>query len=159
MYMDKMLEMSDAQDLSGTSSAQEVVSTDILDLGGSEKNAFGTAILADPGNAGELIWHVLIGVAHTGGGSAAVTVELCTKSTASTMSSGSTVIDTFSIPNAAAKGTHYQRPVPMEAMAASDRYMCTLYRGATDQTDTLTVDSWISMDRDLTDSSKGAIQT
>jgi hypothetical protein len=159
MYMDKMLEFSDAQDLSSTSNAQEVVSTDIADLGASETNAFGTAILPDPGNAGSLIWHVLIGVAHTGGGGATMVVELVTKSTASTMSSGSTVIDTFTIPNLAAAGTHYQRPVPMEAMAASDRYMAVLYRGGVDQTDTLTVDSWISMDRNLTDSSGGAIQT
>ena len=159
MYMDKMLEFSDAQSLATLSSAQEMVSTDICDLGASETNAFGTAILPDPGNAGELIWHVLVSTAHSGGGSAAVTVELITKSTASSMSASSTVLDTFSIAQATAAGTHYQRPVPMNAMAASDRYMAVLYRGATDQTDACVVDSWISMDRNYTDSSGGAIQT
>jgi hypothetical protein len=159
MYMDKMLEFSDGQSLATLSSAQEMVSTDICDLGASETNAFGTAILPDIGNAGELIWHVLVSTAHTGGGSASVTVELVTKSTASSMSSGGTVIDTFSIAQATTAGTHYQRPVPMNAMAASDRYMCVLYRGVTDQTDTCVVDSWIDMSRNDTDSSGGAIQT
>jgi hypothetical protein len=159
MYMDKMLEMSDGQSLATLSNAQEMVSTDIIDLGGSETNAFGTAILADPGNSGLLIWHVLVSTAHAGGGSATVTVELVAKSTAATMSSGGTVIDTFSIPNATTAGTHYQRPIPMNAMAASDRYMATLYRGATDQTDACVIDSWIDMSRNDTDSSGGAIQT
>jgi hypothetical protein len=159
MYLDKMLEFSDGQSLATLSAAQEMLSTDLVDLGASETNAFGTSILPDIGNAGTLIWHVLVSTAHTGGGSASVTVELLTKSVATSMSASSTVIDTFSIAQATAAGTHYQRPVPMNAMAASDRYMCVLYRGATDQTDTCVVDSWISMDRNDTDSSGGAIQT
>jgi hypothetical protein len=158
MYLDKMLEMSDAQTMASLSSAQEYVSTDILDLGASETNAFGTSILPDPGNAGELIWHVMVATTLAGA-SNTITVELITKSAATSMSASGTVIDTFSIPTDSAAGTHYQRPVPMEAMAASDRYMCTLYRGATAQTTGGAIDSWISMDRNLTDSSGGAIQT
>jgi hypothetical protein len=158
MYMDKMLEMSDGQSLATLSSAQEMLSTDIIDLGASETNAFGTSILPDT-FGGTLIWHVLVSTAHSGGGSAAVTVELVAKSTAASMSASGTVIDTFSIAQATAAGTHYQRPVPTAAMAASDRYMCTLYRGATDQTDACVVDSWIDIDYNLTDSSGGAIQT
>ena len=157
MYMDKMLEFSDDQDLAATSNAQEVISTDICDLGALEKDAFGTAILPDIGNAGELIWHVLVGTTHSGGGSATLTVELITHSSAGTMASSATVIDTFSIPNATLAGTHWQRPVPMEAMHGTDQFMAVLYRGATDQTDACKVDSWISMDRNLTSSNKGAI--
>jgi len=159
MYLDKMLEFSDAQSLAATSASAEVVSDDICDLGTGETNAFGTAILPEPGNAGSLIWHTLVSTAHAGGGSAAIIVELITKSAATSMSASGTILDTFTIANATVAGTHYQRPVPMAAMAASDRYMAVLYRGLTDQTDALVVDSWISMDRNLTDSNKGAIQT
>ena len=156
MYLDKMLEFSDGQSLATLSSAQKMLSDDIADLGAGETNAFGTTITPDPGDAGMLIWHTLISTAHSGGGSAAVTVALITKSSASSMSSGSTVIDTFSIAQATAAGTHYQRPVPMGTFA---RYVAVMYTGVTDQTDGCVLDSWIDMDRNLTDSSGGAIQT
>ncbi len=151
-----MLEFSDNQTMASLSSAQEYVSTDICDLGAGETNAFGTTILPEIGNAGELIWHVLIGTTLAGA-SNTITVELITKSTAASMSASSTILDTFSIPTDTLAGTHYQRPVPMEAMAASDRYMAVLYRGATAQTTGGNIDSWISMDRNLTESNKGAI--
>jgi hypothetical protein len=144
MILDKMLEFSDGQDLSGTSSAQEVMSTDICDLGVAETNAFGTTITPDIGDAGLLVWHTVLEVAHTGGSGATLVVELVTKTVATSMSSGSTILDTFPIANAEAIGTHWQRPVPMGAML---RYLAVLYRGATDQTDTGTVSSWVSLDR------------
>jgi hypothetical protein len=144
MYLDKMLEFSDGQDLTGTSSAQEVMSTDICNLGVLETNAFGVTITPDIGDAGMLIWHTMLEIAHTGGSNASLVVELVTKASAASMSSGSTVIDTFNIAQAAAKGTHYQRPVPMSTFA---QYVAVLYRGATDQTDTCTVSSWIGLDR------------
>ena len=156
MYMDKMLEFSDSQSLATLSAAQVMVSTDICDLGTGQTNAFGTAIYADIGKSGTLVWHTLISTAHAGGGGATVTVSLVTKSTSASMSSGSTTIDTFSIANATAAGTHYQRTVPMDTF---DRYVAVLYTGATDQTDACILDSWISMDKNVTDSSGGAIQT
>jgi hypothetical protein len=104
MYMDKMLEMSDGQSLATLSSAQEMLSTDIIDLGASETNAFGTTILPDSWG-GTLIWHVLVSTAHSGGGSAAVTVELVAKSVATSMSASGTVIDTFSIAQATTAGS------------------------------------------------------
>ena len=156
MYMDKMIEFSDAQAMTSKNSGVETVSTDIVDLGIAETDAYGTTILPNIGDAGELVWHVFLAAAHAGG-SATYTCELIAKSTASSMSASSTIIDSFIIPNAAAKGTHYQRPVPMNQMAASDRYMAVLYRSNTDTTDSITIDSWVSMDRDLTDTQFGAI--
>ena len=93
------------------------------------------------------------------GASNTVTVELIAKSTSASMSASSTVLDTFSIPTDTAAGTHYQRPIAVGTMAASDRYVRVLYRGATAQTTGGAVDSWINMDYNLTDSSGGAIQS
>lgn len=157
MYMDKMLEFSDSQAFAAISVDQETVSTDICDLGVLETDAFGTTITPDIGNAGELIWHVMVDATFTGGGGATLKCDLITKSSPSSMSSGSTIVDTVTIPNLAAAGTHYQRPVPMGTAFA--QYVAVLYTGLVDITDTGTVSSWIDMSRNLTDSSGGAIQT
>ena len=156
MYIDKMIEFSDSQVFSAETATTETVSDNIADLGAGEKDAFGTTIYADIGNAGTLIWHVLLGEAMVGG-SATLTCELITKSVATSMSSGGTIIDTFIIPEAALIGTHYQRPIPMGTI--SNRYMAVLYRANTDTVDSCLIDSWISMDRNLTDSPVGTLPT
>lgn len=158
MYIDKMYEFSDTESFASFSATNEQVSQNIVYLGALETDAFGTTILPNIGDGGELVWHVLVSALFVGGG-ATVVAELITKSTSSTMQSSGTVIDTFIIPEAATIGTHFQRPVPMNQMAAGDKYMAVLYRGAGAQTTAGTVDSWISMDRNLTDSGFGARQT
>jgi hypothetical protein len=158
MYMDKMYEFSDEQSFAALASGGEAVSDNIVYVGLGETDAFGNTILAEPGNAGELIWHTLVSTTHAGS-SASIVCELITKSTNASMSTGGTILDTFTIANGTIAGTHYQRPVPMEAMATNDDYMAVLYRSADDQTDALILDSWIGMDRNLTDSGKGIIQS
>ena len=154
MYMDKMLEFSDGEVFSSEAATTETVSEDIANLGVAETDAFGTTIYANIGEADGLVWHVFISAALVGSG-ATLTCELSVKSTASTMSSGSTIIDSFIIPATAAAGTHYQRPLP----AGVDllQYMCVLYRANTQTLTSATIDSWIGMDRNKTDSSGGAI--
>jgi hypothetical protein len=156
MYMDKMLEFSDGEVFASEAATTETVSTDIADLGVSETDAFGTTIYANIGEADGLVWHVFVNEALVGS-SSTLTCELVVKASAASMSAGSTIIDSFIIAEATAKGTHYQRPVP----AGVDllRYMAVLYRANTGTLTSATIDSWIGMDRNKTDSSGGAIQT
>lgn len=147
MYIDKMLEFSDAQVFSSVTSASEVVSTDIADLGAGETNTFGTTITPDIGDAGMLIWHLRVQVALVGG-SATLVCELVTKTVATSMDSGSTILATQIIPALSAAGTEYQIPVPMGSCL---RYLAVNYRAVGATLTSATVNSYVSLDRQSID--------
>ena len=143
MYLDKMLEFSDAEVFASETSGTETVSTDIVDLEVSETDAFGTTITPDIGDAGMLIWHLRVQVALVGS-SATLVCELVTKTVATSMDSGSTILATQIIPALAAAGTKYQIPVPMGSCL---RYLAVLYRAVGATLTSATIDSFISLDR------------
>jgi hypothetical protein len=148
--LDYQLEISDDQDVaSGTlSSGSAVISTNVIDRGASEVDAFGSSITPDIGEGGELEWNVKVTNEAFAGASAAVVATLVTKASSATITSSGTTIATLTVAATSAIGTSYSVKVPSGTV---QRYLGCVYTASGGNLTAGNVSSWINLDHEKID--------
>ena len=148
--LDYQLEFSDDQDIAAStlSSGSALVSTNTINLGASETNVWGSSITPDIGEGGELEWTVKVTNEAMVGAGATVVCTLVTKSSASSMSSGSTTLATITLPAASAIGTKYSVKVPSGTV---QQYLAVVYTATGGNLTAGNVSSYLSFDHEKTD--------
>lgn len=148
--LDKALEFSDAQALSIGSGAA-IKSTKVRDLTGKQdslafKNAWGTTITPDIGEAGGLEWTVQVATTVVGAGT--LSAALVSKAADASISSGGTTHHTFSFGVTAAAGTRKSVKVPPGTL---NNYVGCLYTSTGGTTTAGALDSFLSLDHEKID--------
>lgn len=126
--IDDKFEFSDAQNLvasGNVSSGNSVVSEDVVDLGSGDTDGFFASVttnrIGEQAKAPVLV--VKVSTTFTGAG-AAVDVNIVSKASSASISSGGTTHGTIQIPAVSAAGTQVVLPLPW---AAYNRYLGVLY--------------------------------
>lgn len=144
--LDSTLVFSDAQALANLSSGASTVSTTKPSTGTGNTNAWGTSIY---GEIGGLVWNCEVNTALVGA-SAAVVATLVTKASASSMSSGSTVLATHTFAATAAAGTN-NGGIVMPPGKKSLGYLATVYTASGAKLTSATFDSYMNLDNEVHD--------
>jgi len=136
-----ILEFSDAQTFSSRSSGNHNNSTDVIDLGASGTDGWGTSLANRLGGT-DLKWHLQVNVAVSGS-SATLLCELKTH-TAVSMKSAGTVIMSHVIPASSAVGYRRAFSLPLCALARYVRVNFTPTGGNIGAASA--IDSWLGPD-------------
>lgn len=140
MILDKELEFSDAQSVSGASAVKSSVVADLVGTAGL-KDAWGAAITPDIGEAGRMKLNVRVNTAMVGA-SITVTATLVTKAADASIDSGGTTIATLLFPAISAAGTQRSVHVPAGSVL---RFLGVLYTPSGSLTSSK-FDAWIGLD-------------
>jgi hypothetical protein len=142
MAMDAKLEFSDAQALANKSSGASTVATNIVDMRTGLKDTWGTAKAPD---ISDMVWNVNVNTALVGAG-AAIVATLVTKASASSISSGGTVIAQVTIPALSAAGI--KKAVKMPTGQKTLRYVGVYYTASGAKLTSAKFDSWLGLDNE-----------
>lgn len=150
--IDYLIEFSDNQDLDASgdiSSGSSVVSENVVDLGSDRKDVFGTSVTtARLGETAKpLVLVCKVSAALVGSG-AALNVNLVSKASSASISSGGTTHGTIQIPAESVAGTQVVLPIPW---AAYNRYLGVLYTASGAQLTAGNVDCHLIEAGELTD--------
>lgn len=143
MIIEERFEMSDADSVALTyasSTAITVVSEDIINLGTGDKDAFGNALGHDLSG---LVWNPSVNTVMVGA-SGVITCQLVSAASASSMSSGATVLASVSFPAASVAGV--TRPFKLPAGSTALQYLATLYTNVGAAVTSSKFDSFLSAD-------------
>ena len=143
--LDSALEFSDAQALASLSSGATTVGTNTVDMRTGLKDTW--AASKNP-ELGGMTWNVNVNVAMVGAG-AKIIAKLVTKATASSMSSGFTLLAQMELPALSAAGTKKALTIPPGV--ESLRYVTTLYTASGAQLTSGTFDAWLGLDNEVYD--------
>jgi len=138
--IDELLEMSDAQTPSSKSSGNKNMSEDVIDLGASGTDGWGTSLANRIGGTG-LKWHLQVNTVLVGA-SAAIICEL-KYHTSTSMKSAGTVLIRHTIPALSAAGYRRSFGVPLSTLS---RYLGCLYTISGGTLTSGKIDSWLAPD-------------
>jgi hypothetical protein len=140
--IDTQFEFSDAQALANISSGASTLATNQEPTGSGNKDAWGTA--KDGDLAG--VFNCTLGAAMVGAG-ATLRCDLVTKASASSMSSGSTVLASVTFPATAAAGTRKAAVLPVGTTSLG--YVSALYTAVGGKLTSATMNCWLGAENEV----------